>query len=193
MLPVSAGGDVCRVLKHWSGGWMRPPVRSPHKRAAVNILLPRFSHFISVMRPFTIECRLCSISTGCRCDGGGHAHTSRAALSPGTEAVVRVSAGLDCEAVSSLGSVGISVLSGTDIDRGRPRISDHGQGSLPRLWRDATRCIAGWSSLRLGEVLPSHCASLSVLTMSRTGLLGVGLSSNGSPGGTGWEPSGSMW
>ena len=32
-------------------------------------------------------------------------HTSKAALRPGTAAVVRISAGLNCEAVSLLGSV----------------------------------------------------------------------------------------
>ena len=74
MLPVSAGGDVCRVLKRSTDGWMRPPVRGPHQRAVVNILLPQFSDFISVMRQFTIECRLCSISAGCRCNGVGHRH-----------------------------------------------------------------------------------------------------------------------
>ena len=26
------------------------------------------------MRQFSIKCRLCSISSGCRCNGGGHAH-----------------------------------------------------------------------------------------------------------------------
>ena len=36
MLPVSAGGDVCRALKRSSDGWMRPPVRRPHKWAVVN-------------------------------------------------------------------------------------------------------------------------------------------------------------
>ena len=40
----------------------------------MNILLPQFSDFMSVMRQFTIECRLCSISASCRCTGGGHAH-----------------------------------------------------------------------------------------------------------------------
>ena len=47
VLPVSTGGDVCRVLKRWSDGWMRPPVRAPYKRAVVNVLLPQFSEFIS--------------------------------------------------------------------------------------------------------------------------------------------------
>ena len=73
MLPVSTGGDVCRVLKRPSDGWMRPPVRGPHERAVVNILLPQFSDFIYVMRQFTIGAA-CSICAGCRCNGGGHAH-----------------------------------------------------------------------------------------------------------------------
>ena len=80
------------------------PVRSPHMRAVVNTLLHQFPDFISVMRQFTIECRLCSISARCRCNGGG-TQTSRAALRQGPAAVVRISAGLDCEAVSPLGSV----------------------------------------------------------------------------------------
>ena len=52
MLHISAGGDVCRVLKRSSDGRMQPPVRYPHKRAVVNTLLPQFSDFISVMRQF---------------------------------------------------------------------------------------------------------------------------------------------
>ena len=74
MLPVPTGGNVCCVLKRSSDGLMRPAVRGPHKRAEVNTLLPQFSDFISVIRKFTIECRLCSISVGCSCNGGGHAH-----------------------------------------------------------------------------------------------------------------------
>ena len=74
MLPVATGGDVCCVLKRSSYGRVRSPVRGPHLRAVVNIITPQFSEFISVMRQFTVECRLCSISAGCRCNGGGHAH-----------------------------------------------------------------------------------------------------------------------
>ena len=59
---------------------------------------------LSVMRKFTIECRLCSISATFRCNGGGHAHIQGRTAS-GTAAVVKISAGLDCEAVSPLGSV----------------------------------------------------------------------------------------
>ena len=33
---------------------------------------PQFSDFISVLRQFTIECRLRSISASCRCHGGGY-------------------------------------------------------------------------------------------------------------------------
>ena len=44
----------------------------PDKGTIVNILLPQFTDFISVMRQFTFECRLCSISPDCRCVGGGH-------------------------------------------------------------------------------------------------------------------------
>ena len=40
----------------------------------MNTLLPQVSDFIPVVRKFTIECRLCSISTSCRCNGGGHTH-----------------------------------------------------------------------------------------------------------------------
>ena len=68
---VSAGGDVCRILKCSSDGWVRPAVRRPHKRAVVSTLLPHFSDFISLMRKFTIECRLCSISASCRCTRPG--------------------------------------------------------------------------------------------------------------------------
>ena len=68
MLPIATGGDVCRVLKRSSDGWTLPPV------AVVSVLFSQFSDFISVMQQFTIECRLYSISTGCRCNGRGHAH-----------------------------------------------------------------------------------------------------------------------
>ena len=74
MLPVPAGGNVCCVLKRSSGNWARSPVSSPHKRAVMNTLLPQFSDFIPVLREFTIESRLCSISASCRCNGGGHPH-----------------------------------------------------------------------------------------------------------------------
>ena len=90
--PVLAGGDVCGVLRRSSDGWMRPPVRGPNEWAVVNNLLPQLAEFISVVCQFTTECRLCSIC-----------HAQRA-LRPGTTAVVRISAGLDCEAVSSLRS-----------------------------------------------------------------------------------------
>ena len=53
---------------------MRPSVRGPNQRAVVNIVMPQFPESISVMRQFTIECRLCSISSSCRCNRGGHAH-----------------------------------------------------------------------------------------------------------------------
>ena len=82
MLPVSTGGDVCRVLKRTSDDRMRPPVRGPHQRVVVNILLPQFSDFISVMQQFTIECRLCSISAGFLCNGEGHAYLSLRSLVP---------------------------------------------------------------------------------------------------------------
>ena len=72
--PVSTEGEVCRVLTRSSDSWMRLPVRGPHQREVVNILMPQFSDFISVMHQFTFECRLCSISEGCRCNGGGHTH-----------------------------------------------------------------------------------------------------------------------
>ena len=58
----------------------------------------------STVRQLTIKCRLRRISASCRCNGGGHAHV-QAALRPGTAAEVKISAGLDCEAVSPLGSV----------------------------------------------------------------------------------------
>ena len=56
----------------------------PDKGTIVNILLPQFSDVISVMRQFTF---------------------ARAALRPGTAAVVRLSAGLDRVSVSPLGLV----------------------------------------------------------------------------------------
>ena len=40
----------------------------------MNALLSQFQNFVSVVREFAIECRLCSISASCRCNGGGHAH-----------------------------------------------------------------------------------------------------------------------
>ena len=55
------------------------------------------------MREFAIKCRLRCVSPSCRCNGRGH--TSRAELRPGTAAVVKISANLDCEVVSPLGSV----------------------------------------------------------------------------------------
>ena len=45
----------------------------------------KFRDFISVMRQFTIECRLCSISASCRCNGGGHAHVQGRAASRGQQ------------------------------------------------------------------------------------------------------------
>ena len=42
-VPVSTGGDVCRVLTRSSDGRVRPPVPGPHKRATVNTLMPQFS------------------------------------------------------------------------------------------------------------------------------------------------------
>ena len=38
----------------------------------MNILLPQFSEFISVLRQFAIKCRLRGVSESCRSDGGGH-------------------------------------------------------------------------------------------------------------------------
>ena len=74
MLPVATGGNVCCTLKCSSDGWMRPPVRCPDWRAVVYVLLSKFSDFIPVVRQLTTECRLCSISASCRCNGGGHTH-----------------------------------------------------------------------------------------------------------------------
>ena len=51
---------------------MRPPVRSPHKRAVMKVLLSKFSDFIPVVRQFAIECRLCSISASCNEGGNEH-------------------------------------------------------------------------------------------------------------------------
>ena len=62
------------LLKRSRDGRVRPPVRRPHKRAAMNTLLPHFSNFISVMREFAIKCRLCRVSASCRCNGGSHTH-----------------------------------------------------------------------------------------------------------------------
>ena len=73
MLPVLAGGDVCRVLKCSSDGRMRPPIRCP-EQAAVNVLLSKFFRFHFCSASVTIKCRLRSISASCRCNGGGYAH-----------------------------------------------------------------------------------------------------------------------
>ena len=107
VLPVATGGDVSGVLKRSSDGWMRPPVRGPNQRALVNILLPQFSEF-------HLSC--VSFRSNASCEASPRAaameeatHTSRAALRPGTAAVVRLSAGLDCEAVTPLCSVVIPV------------------------------------------------------------------------------------
>ena len=99
MLPVAPECDACGALKRARDGWMRPP-----RRAVVNILLPQFAEFISAMRQFTLECRLRSISTGCRCNGGGHAHVQGRAASKDTSGSEDRPAWI-CEAVSLLGSV----------------------------------------------------------------------------------------
>ena len=61
------------ILKRSSDSRVWSSVRRPHKRTVLNTLLPQFSDFVSVVREFAIECRLCSISASCRCNGG-HAH-----------------------------------------------------------------------------------------------------------------------
>ena len=70
----------------------------------MNALLPQFPDFVSAVREFTIECRLCGVSPRPAAAMEEATHTSRAALRPGTAAAVKISAGLDCEAVSPLGS-----------------------------------------------------------------------------------------
>ena len=105
VLPAVRGGDVCGVLKRASDGWRRPPVRGPNQRAVVNVLLPQFAGLISVCVRLRSDAA-CAASP--RAGGASMEeamNTSRAALRPGTAAVVRISAGLDCEAVSPLGSV----------------------------------------------------------------------------------------
>ena len=104
MLPVATGGNVCYVLKCSNDGRRRPPIRCPDNRAVVNTLLPQFSDFIPVMRKFTIDCRLCSISASCRCNGGGYAHVQDRTASWDSSGGQKISAGLDCEAPSPLGS-----------------------------------------------------------------------------------------
>ena len=95
MLPIATGGDVCCVLKCSSDGRMRPPIRCPDKRAAVNVL------FVSVLRFHSA----CAASLRAAAAMEEATHTSKATLRPGTTAVVKISAGLDCEAVGLLGSV----------------------------------------------------------------------------------------
>ena len=85
VLPAATGGDVCCVLKCSSDGRMRPPSRCPGSRAAVNVLLSKFSDFISVVRQLTIKCRLRSISASCRCNGGGSAHVQGRTASLGQQ------------------------------------------------------------------------------------------------------------
>ena len=94
MLAVSTGGDVCRVLKRSSDGWMRPrftqaggseyPVASRFHscNATVYDRMPPVQH----LRGLPLQWR-------------------RPRTRPGTAAAVRISAGLDCEALSPLGSV----------------------------------------------------------------------------------------
>ena len=88
MLPVSAGGDVCRVLKRSRDGWMRPPVGRPHQlahfcNAQVYDRMPPVQH-------------LCELLLHCRMP-------RTRPESPA--AVVKISAGLDCASVSPLSSV----------------------------------------------------------------------------------------
>ena len=78
----------------------------------------RVSICAEVLWPTSADCsdwRQCLLRTGAyaACPASPRAaaamdeatHTSRAAMRPGTAAVVKISAGLDCEAVSPLGSV----------------------------------------------------------------------------------------
>ena len=105
VLPVATGGDVCGVLKRSSDGWMRPPVRGPNQAGGSEYSAA------SVLR---VHLSCVSLRSNAACAASPRAaaameeatHTSRAALRPVTAAVVKISAGLDCEAVSSsLGSV----------------------------------------------------------------------------------------
>ena len=100
VLPVATRGDVSGILMRSSDGRVRPPICCPNKRAVVNKLLPQFAEFISVMRQPPAQ-----HLPGLPLQWEEATHTSRAALRPGKAAVVRISAGLDCEAVSLVGSV----------------------------------------------------------------------------------------
>ena len=127
-LPVSwllfVGGGLCaggiwptfadrcgtlQCLLHIVGfGWLLGAVDRLLSRQAAGRWCPDLGdrNLVPVMWNFTIECRLCSISSAsCCCIGEEATHMSRAALRPGTAAVVKRSAGLDCASVSPLGSV----------------------------------------------------------------------------------------
>ena len=87
---VPTGSDVCGVLHCSRDGW----VGSLDQRAVVP-WVTQFREFFSVLGKFAIICRLRRAAAVLE----EATHTSRAALRPGTAAVVKVSAGLDCEAV----------------------------------------------------------------------------------------------
>ena len=72
-------------MLHSSHGWMRSTIRCRHKRAALDTQLPEFSDFISVIA--------CAASSRAAAAMEEATRTSRAALRPGTAAVVKISAG----------------------------------------------------------------------------------------------------
>ena len=84
------------MLKRSSYGRVRSSIRCPNKRAIENALLPQFQNFISVIREVCDQMppvlRLRELPLRWR-----RPYTPTAALRPGTAAVVKRSAALDCD------------------------------------------------------------------------------------------------
>ena len=80
MLPVSAGGDVCRVLKRSSDGRMRPPMSTLTGGSEYSVASILRFHFCNA----TVHGRMPSPRAAAMEEA---THTSRAALRPGTAAV----------------------------------------------------------------------------------------------------------
>ena len=75
----------------------------PSRGTIVNALVTQVWDFIPVVGSFRSN-DACAASPRAAAALGEATHTSRAALRPGTAAVVKISAGLDFEAVRPLGS-----------------------------------------------------------------------------------------
>ena len=110
LLAVAAGCDACCdaccVLQCPSDSRVWPPVCCPNKGTIVNALVAQVWGFVPVVRQFSIKTlpALRHLEPLLHWERL-HTHTSGAALRPGTAAEVKRSVGLDCVAVSPLGSV----------------------------------------------------------------------------------------